>query len=92
MSGIRHMANRLCPRCLVLKKNCHQMGMVRDMRRRKTSARRNSRELRKKIERARKLIFESGKSIGSGSVGYLLDDESLVPANVSMIIITWSST
>ena len=84
MSGIRHMANRLCPRCLVAKKHCHRMGMKLDMRRRRKKARRNDQDTQKKILKARKLMFSRGKSIGSAAVKHLLDDESLVPTVVSL--------
>ena len=83
MSGIRHMANHLCPRCLVSKKDCHRMGMVRDMKKRWKSARRNTLALWMRIRQARNLLYVSGKSIRSRSIQGLLDEESLVPVTVS---------
>lgn len=82
MSGIRLMANHLCPRCLILKKHCHRMGMVSDMKRRRRNERVNRRNIQKKIAKARKLMFNAGKSIGSAAVKFLLDEESLVPTLV----------
>lgn len=75
------MAKCPCPRCLVRLKDCHQMGMVRDMKRRKKKARKDNIAHRRKVKKARQYIY-SGKSLKSQAVKDLLGDESLVPTLV----------
>ena len=85
MSGIRHLAKSLCPRCLTKKSQAHEMGMVRDRLRRIKKARKDNDSLKNKIEKAKKLIYTKGVSIGSKRIEHLLADESLVPTRVSSL-------
>ena len=65
MSGIRHLAKSLCPRCLTKKSQAHKMGMVRNRLRRIKKARKDNDSLKNKIEKAKKLIYMKGVLIGS---------------------------
>ncbi|KAJ3751241.1 hypothetical protein DFH05DRAFT_1532440 [Lentinula detonsa] len=69
----------LCPWCLILKEDIAKLGMKRDMKNRIKKLRRDSLQLRARVDKARKLIFEKGFGVESTAVKNLLDSESLTP-------------
>lgn len=54
------------------------MGMVRDMRQRKTSARVDDEDRRYRVVAARRAIYEKNYAVNSKAVNRLLQEDSLV--------------
>ncbi|KAI0715990.1 hypothetical protein C8T65DRAFT_606466 [Cerioporus squamosus] len=76
---IRHLGRSPCPACLVAKDKVPEMGMVRDMNTRKKQVRVDNRATHRKIEAARKQIFERGAPPEGVAVEGMLQSESLTP-------------
>ncbi|KAJ3981308.1 hypothetical protein F5890DRAFT_1417947 [Lentinula detonsa] len=76
---IKFLARCLCPWCLILKEDIAKLGMKRDMKNRIKKLRRDGLQLRARVDKARKLIFEKGFGVESTAVKNLLDSESLTP-------------
>ncbi len=79
---IRHLGQSPCPACLVSKGKVHEMGMVRDMNARQRNIRSDSHAVHRKIEAARKQIFERGIPPEGAAVEAILQSESLTPIRV----------
>ena len=58
------------------------MGMVRDMRQRKTSARVDNEDRRHRVVAARRAIYEKNYVVNSKAVNRFLQEDSLVPTAV----------
>ena len=61
------------------------MGMKQDMKERKTLARVDNEGRRRKVERAREIIYKKNYAVNNENVEAILRPESLVPTNVSVI-------
>lgn len=59
------------------------MGMIMDMRRRKTKARHDDESYREKIRNARALIYDDKLAVNGNRIDNLLKDQSLVPTKVA---------
>ena len=64
------------------------MGMKSDMNTRERE-RVDDIQRQQNIETARTLIFDKGLSVGSDRIKTLLDDRSLVPTRVSLMVPYW---
>ncbi|KAF9014698.1 hypothetical protein BDZ89DRAFT_900965, partial [Hymenopellis radicata] len=65
---IRSLGECPCPRCMVKKKNIPLFGLVRDMENRPKLPRTDSQARRDLVEKARKYIFDKGKSVKSSVI------------------------
>lgn len=75
-----------CPTCLIPREHIHQLGTQVDKFRR--ARRRVDDPARQaKIEKTRRRIFESGTAVEAGRVKNILAHGSLLPINVSHIIL-----
>jgi hypothetical protein len=79
MACLRYLSLCPCPRCLVLKSRIPMIGSKTDSKQRISLARVDSAGRRKKIEIARKLMFEEGVNITSSKIDNILRPTSLVP-------------
>jgi hypothetical protein len=80
IATIRDKGDCPCPRCLVLRVNCGNIGMVGDTRTRTSTVRSYARE---SILRAWDFIYRLGYGVGSAAVERVLKAQSLVPTLVS---------
>ena len=79
---IRLLGKCLCPRCLVEITDVHNMGKTADLQIRNTHMRVDDEARRKKIEKARRLVYENGSSINGPTVKRALELETMVPTRV----------
>ncbi|KAH9855280.1 hypothetical protein C2E23DRAFT_724903 [Lenzites betulinus] len=76
LTALKPLSTHPCPRCLVTRDHLHEAGTPQDARRR-ADKRLDTPGVRRKIQRARNLVFKKGRSLKSKSVGDLLNDKSL---------------
>jgi hypothetical protein len=81
LSSIRLLGKSPCPRCLVKKKDISEVGTPRDLERRQ-DLRLDDKERKKKINKARQLMFAKGLPITSKKIEDILGEKSLVPTRV----------
>ena len=62
------------------------MGMARDMSQRKTSARVDDEDRRHRVMAARRAIYEKNYTVNSKAVNRLLQEDSLVPTTVRIVL------
>ncbi|EIW53823.1 uncharacterized protein TRAVEDRAFT_132848 [Trametes versicolor FP-101664 SS1] len=79
LTALKPLSKHPCPRCLVSHDDLCDAGTPEDMIRRAADKRRDSKKVRKRINRARKQIFEKGRSLKSEKLKALLDYQSLNP-------------
>ncbi|THU75718.1 hypothetical protein K435DRAFT_706569, partial [Dendrothele bispora CBS 962.96] len=79
MVCMKFLAKCPCPRCTITKSKIPNLGTKNDFYIRNNRHRHDSKAHQKRIEEARKRIFEQGYSVASLAVGDLLDDQSLTP-------------
>ncbi|KAG2739979.1 hypothetical protein P692DRAFT_20756128 [Suillus brevipes Sb2] len=79
LAGIKFLGECLCPRCLIKKADVPEMGTESDMNDRMTLQRVDDQARRKKIDQARKLIYQRGAPVDGKRVKSILNSESLVP-------------
>ncbi|KIJ17498.1 hypothetical protein PAXINDRAFT_110880 [Paxillus involutus ATCC 200175] len=79
LACVKFLGQCPCPRCLVKKTNIPDMGEDDDMNTRRTELREDNDNYRRKVNKARKLIFTQGKRLNSKYVAKYLKGESLVP-------------
>jgi hypothetical protein len=63
------------------------MGMKRDMQQRESLARVDDEARRRKVDTAREIIYRKNFAINNRAVKTLLQEHSLVPTSVSLIVI-----
>lgn len=85
MASIKYLSSNPCPCCLLPKSKIPLLGMKSDMKARYRLIRVDSQQRQQKIDSARRLIFE-GVNITNRNVEYFLQDESLVPTRVCLLI------
>lgn len=92
MSCIKYLALCPCPDCKVLKSRIYLLGSKSDMHARQRLLRTDSNDRRRRIELARRLIFERGVNVTSKRIEEILGSESLVPIRVRTFqaIVTWA--
>ncbi|KAL6302742.1 hypothetical protein BKA93DRAFT_827245 [Sparassis latifolia] len=78
LATIRDMGGCPCPRCLIAKKDIHQLATVTDMRCRHDAAHVDDDARRSKVRQAQKFIYELGYVVNSAIVDEILKAESLV--------------
>ncbi|KAI0063164.1 hypothetical protein BV25DRAFT_453896, partial [Artomyces pyxidatus] len=78
MSGLKFYGKCPCPRCLVAKDKINKMGTKPDMYTRTNKIRVDNHRRQDTVERARKLMFDYGLSVGSDRVNEVLAG-SMVP-------------
>ncbi|THV06142.1 hypothetical protein K435DRAFT_816014 [Dendrothele bispora CBS 962.96] len=83
MVCMKFLAKCLCPRCTITKSKIPNLGTKNDFYICNNRRRHDSKAHQKRIEEARKRIFEQGYSVASLAVGDLLDDQSLTPVRQS---------
>jgi hypothetical protein len=76
-----------CPRCFISIEQIYALGRADDRNRREESRRQDNSERRKKVDDARKSLYEEGYAITGDHVDGLLKDESLVPTKVATFIL-----
>jgi hypothetical protein len=81
MACIKYLGLCPCPDCRLLKSKVHLLGSKSDMRARQRLHRIDSKDRRRKVELARRLIF-SGVNITSQKIEQALGSECLVPTRV----------
>ncbi len=82
LACIRFLGRCPCPRCLVLKSQVPDMGTKYDRKRQSENFRKDTTFVQMLIAKARKLIFEVGKSIASKAVECKIYTTSLLPTRV----------
>jgi hypothetical protein len=82
LASIRNLGLCPCPRCLVPLSRVHNMGMIMDMRQRKTLARVDDAQRRSNVANARRFIYDGQHLVDGVAVENLLKKESLVPTAV----------
>lgn len=82
MACLKYLAGCPCPRCLILKSHIPLIGTKTDTKRRVQLARVDSVDRQRKIELARRMMFEGGVNITSTRIDDLLSPASLVPTRV----------
>jgi len=85
LSSIRDLGHCPCPRCLIPLSHAYRMGMVQDMKERKTLACVDDEHRRRKIELARDIIYKQNYAVDNDNVEALLKEQSLVPTSVSAL-------
>jgi hypothetical protein len=83
---IKYLSQCPCPRCLLHKSKIPRLGSKSDIHARHRLIRVDSHRRRKKIEIARRLIFE-GVNIASQKIEKFLGPESLTPTRVCLPVI-----
>jgi len=83
LASIRNKGHCPCPRCLIPLSRAQNLGMVRDMKQRKTLARVDDEARRWKVDTAREIIYKKNYAVDSAAVKALLMDQSLAPTSVS---------
>ena len=82
VATIKDLGLHPCPRCLVSIDKIHALGREDDRKRREESHRQDDAERRKKVDDARKSLYDEGYAISGKYVDGLLKDESMVPTKV----------
>jgi len=82
MSCIKYLGLCACPDCALLKAKIHLLGSKSDMCARYRLLRTDSKDRRRKIEQARRLIFK-GVTMTSQKIDQILGPGSEVPTRVS---------
>ena len=83
MTCLRYLALCPCPRCMLLKSRIPLIGSTTDNQQRVKLERIDSDARRRKVDHARRLMFEQGVNITSKYIDNLLQPQSLVPTRVS---------
>jgi hypothetical protein len=83
LACIKFLGECPCPRCLIKKEDVPKMGMKIDLETRLATQRVNDAQRHRKIEKARKLIFQHSIGINGQRIKKILQGESLVPTRVS---------
>src|SRR3981081_3339263 len=83
MACLRYLALCPCPRCLLLKSKIPLIGSKTDTKSRLQLARKDDKARQRKVEVARRLMFERGVNITSEKIEKILRPESLTPTRVS---------
>ncbi|KIM78572.1 hypothetical protein PILCRDRAFT_11038 [Piloderma croceum F 1598] len=78
LASIRDKGYCPCPRCLIPRSHFHNLGMVQDMKQRKTLARFDDENRRRKVDIAREIIYEKNYAVNSPAVEVILKEQSLV--------------
>ena len=82
IATIRDKGQCPCPRCKISQNEIREFATAKDLEIRRTQARRDDEDRQKKVEKARKFIYEKGYVVNSSHVEDLLKEESLVPTKV----------
>jgi hypothetical protein len=82
MACLRYLALCPCPRCLLLKSKIPLIGLKTDTKSRLSLVRKDDKARQKKVEDARRLMFEKGVNITSEKIEKLLRPHSLTPTRV----------
>jgi len=82
IATIKDFGTHPCPRCLVSIDQIYTLGQEDDRKRREESRRQDDVERRKKVDSARKSLYDEGYAIAGDHVDGLLKGESLVPTKV----------
>ncbi|KAJ3539624.1 hypothetical protein NMY22_g4649 [Coprinellus aureogranulatus] len=81
--SIRQLGGAPCPRCLVQLDDVPLLGTTEDRLTRSAQRRYDDQEKKSKVEKARKLIYESNSAVNAAPVESLLKPTSLVPSRNS---------
>ncbi|PPR02756.1 hypothetical protein CVT24_002089 [Panaeolus cyanescens] len=79
----RYLGHHPCPRCLVHHDDIAQLGTAYDRKRRESTRRVDSVEMRESVASARRFIFEGGYAVSSDHVKSILDKFSTHPTQNS---------
>ena len=82
IAAIKDFGARPCPRCKISIDQIYALGREEDRKRREDSRREDDDERRKRVDAARKSLYDDGYAITGDHVDGLLKDESLVPTKV----------
>jgi hypothetical protein len=85
---IRSLGRCPCPRCLVEITDVHNMGKTADLQIRTTNVRVDDQDRRKKIEKARRLVYAKGSSVNGPTVKRALELETMIPTRVRIVYLT----
>ena len=82
IATIKDFGSCPCPRCLVLTDQIYTLGREDDRKCREELRHQDNDERRKKVDDARKSLYDEGYAIAGDHVNGLLKDKSLVPTKV----------
>jgi hypothetical protein len=82
IATIRDLGLYPCPRCLIPKDEIFKIGREEDRNFRKESRRVDSADRQRRVEQARKNLYESGFVVTSVHVDGILKQDSLIPTKV----------
>lgn len=82
IATIRDLGDCPCVRCTIKKSQIREVGTPADMAIRTAQRRLDNEERQRKVDSARRLIYESGYVVNSDKVDKFLKSESLVPTEV----------
>lgn len=82
LATLRDMGGRPCPRCLVQKEDICKLGSHLDMLHRAKDVREHDDDSKRRVRRARELIYNDGNHIGGTAVEAQLKNLSLIPTEV----------
>lgn len=83
---IRDLGNCPCPRCLVQKHAIRNLGLVADMKIRRTKRRVDDERRQGRVESARTWIYKKGKGVASKFIDAFLKEASYVPTRVGTFL------
>jgi hypothetical protein len=81
LSSIRLLGKSPCPRCLIKKVEISEVGTPQDLERRQ-DLRFDDKDRKRRIEKARRLMFAKGVPVTSKKIEELLSEKSLVSTRV----------
>ena len=82
LACIKYLSHYPCPRCLVWKNEISALGMELNQHQCETQKQTDTQMRRRKVERVRKWVYESGMTITSVLIKQLLGPQSLTPTQV----------
>jgi hypothetical protein len=85
---VKYLGEWLCIRCGIRLEDVHHLGMKQDMKNRERLRRELTDPLLRKVEDARKAIFESGGGVEGDAVKRILDSGSMTTTRVCPFLFT----
>ncbi|KAJ6451830.1 hypothetical protein C8R47DRAFT_1030639, partial [Mycena vitilis] len=79
LAAIRNLGKAPCPRCYTLKEHFHELGMVRDKKKRETLARTDEHIKKGVLTRIRNWIYKAGRTVKSTTFDFWLLPRSWTP-------------
>lgn len=90
IATIKDFGSCPCPRCLIPIDQIQAIGREEDRKLREESCRRDDAQRQKKVDDARRSLYDEGYAITGDHVDGLLKEESLVPTKVIILVLVLS--